>query len=77
MKKDILGREIKEGDIVVVKGNYGCAMQVGVFVGKSVRTMNGPKHAEDMFLVEQPGAKELEIKRDILDKMAKEKAAAA
>lgn len=77
MKKDILGREIKEGDIVVVKGNYGSTMAVGVFIGKSVRTMNGAKHAEDMFLVEQPGTKELEIKRDILDKMAKEKAAAA
>ena len=77
MRKDILGREIKENDIVVVKGNYGCAMEVGVFIGKSVRTMNGPRSAKDMFLVERPGAKELEIKKDILDKMAAEKAAAA
>lgn len=77
MKKDILGREIKENDIVVVKGNYGCDMEVGVFIGKSVRTMHGPKHAEDMFLVENPGAKELDLKKDILDKLAKEKAAAA
>lgn len=77
MKKDILGREIKEGDIVVVKGNYGCDMQVGVFIGKSVRTMDGPKHAEDMFLVENPSTKELDIKKDIIDKLAKEKAAAA
>lgn len=77
MKKDIMGREIKEGDIVVVKGNYGCDMEVGVFVGKSVRTMNGPKHAEDMFLVENPGAKELDIKKSILDKLTKERADSA
>jgi hypothetical protein len=76
MKKDILGREINENDVVVVKGNYGCDMEIGVFIGKSVRTINGPKHAEDMFLVENPGSKELAIKKDILDKLAKERAAA-
>lgn len=77
MKKDILGREIKENDVVVVKGNRGCTMEVGVFVGKSVRTMNGPRHAEDMFLVENPGSNELATKKDVLDKLAKEKAEAA
>jgi hypothetical protein len=77
MKKDILGREIHANDIVVVKGNYGCDMEIGVFIGKSVRTMHGPKHAEDMFLVENPGQKELDIKKDVLDKLAKEKVTAA
>ena len=59
------------------KSNYGSAMAVGVFIGKSVRTMDGAKSAKDMFMVEPPGVKELEIKRDILDRIAKEKAAAA
>ena len=81
--KDILGRELKEGDIVVIKGSgseFGSAkpMAVGIVHKKSVR-LTGGKHrsARDMFLVENPGKLEQEIKDTILKELAAEKQAAA
>lgn len=68
---DILGRELKEGDIVVVKGNggYGTpqkAMEVGIMQKNSVRTITGVRNPKDKFLVVNPSEKELEIKEAIL-----------
>ena len=81
--KDILGRELNEGDIVVIKGSggeHGSAkpMAVGMFYKKSVR-LPGGKHrsARDMFLVENPGKLEQGIKDTILKELAAEKQAAA
>ena len=66
--KDIFGRELKDGDVVVVKGGGPSAkpMSVGIFYGKSVTLENGThRTAKDMFLVENPGQYELDIKAKV------------
>ncbi len=81
--KDILGRELKEGDVVVIKGSggeHGSAkpMAVGIFYKKSVRLPGGAhRSARDMFLVENPGKLEQDIKDTILKELEAEKKAAA
>lgn len=72
--KDILGRELKENDIVVVKGNGSNfsntkqkGMEVGIVRGKSVRTLTGNRNPQDKFLVVNPSKEELEIKETILN----------
>jgi hypothetical protein len=81
--KDILGRELKEGDVVVIKGSggeHGSAkpMAVGIFYKKSVRLPGGAhRSARDMFLVENPGKLEQDIKETILKELEAEKKAAA
>ena len=82
IKRDILGRELHDNDIVVVKGSGGYEsaakpMEVGVFLGKSVRTINGTRSARDMFLVENPSSMEEDLRKAILEKIAKEKLATA
>ena len=81
MKRDILDRELHDYDLVVVKGSGGHGyaakpMEVGVFLGKSVRTINGIRSAKDMYLIENPGSMELSLKTAILEKLEEEKAAA-
>lgn len=81
IKRDILGRELHDNDLVVIKGSGGYdtaakPMEVGVFIGKSVRTMTATRTARDMFLIENPGSMELDLKDAILSKMAAEKSAA-
>ena len=80
VKRDILGRELHDNDLVVIKGSGGYEsaakpMEVGVFIGKSVRTMTATRTARDMFLIENPGAMEMHLKNTILKKIADEKAA--
>lgn len=80
IKRDILGRELHDNDLVVIKGSGGYEsaakpMEVGVFLGKSVRTMTAVRTARDMFLIENPGSMELSLKNAILKKIADEKAA--
>ena len=81
--KDILGRELKEGDVVVIKGSggeHGSAkpMAVGIFYKKSVRLPGGAhRSARDMFLVENPGKLEQDIKDTVLKELEAEKQAAA
>ena len=81
--KDILGREINEGDVVVIKGSGGAGgsakpMAVGIFYKKSVRLVGGGhRSARDMFLVENPGKVEQDIKDTILKELEAEKKAAA
>lgn len=81
MKRDILDRELHDYDLVVVKGSGGHGhaakpMEVGVFLGKSVRTINGTRSARDMYLIENPGSMELSLKDAIMEKLEEEKAAA-
>lgn len=67
--KDILGRTIKDYDIVVAKGTGRdvVRMTVGVWRGKSIVYGNGGKRSVgDVFLVEHPGEKELEIKNRLI-----------
>ena len=73
---DILGRELKEGDIVVVKGNGSYysrkktkEMEVGIVCKNSVKTLTGNRNPHDKFFVAQPTEKELEIKKAILQSM--------
>ena len=80
VKRDILGRELHDNDLVVIKGSGGYEsaakpMEVGVFLGKSVRTMTATRTARDMFLIENPGSMEMDLKNAILKKIADEKAA--
>jgi hypothetical protein len=80
IKRDILGRELHDNDLVVIKGSGGYEsaakpMEVGIFLGKSVRTMTATRTARDMFLIENPGSMELSLKNAILKKIADEKAA--
>lgn len=72
--KDILGRELKENDIVVVKGNGSNfsdtkqkGMEVGIVRGKSVRTLTCSRNPQDKFLVVNPSEEELKIKETILN----------
>ncbi len=79
VKRDILGRELHDNDLVVIKGSGGYEsaakpMEVGVFIGKSVRTMTATRTARDMFLIENPGSMEMDLKNAILKKIADEKA---
>lgn len=77
---DILERQIKEGDIVVVKGNggqYGSrakSMEVGVRVGDSIKTLTCSRDPGDKFLVVNPTEEELKIKEQILTEMNAKKA---
>lgn len=72
---DILGRQINEGDVVVVKGNgsmYGGStkfMEVGIRHGESIKTLSCSRNPKDKFLVVNPSKEELEIKEQILEKM--------
>lgn len=79
---DILNRPIKEGDIVIVKGNggyggYQKSMEVGIRIGESIRTLSCSRNPSDKFLVENPGAKELEIRDEIYAQIAARKAKSA
>lgn len=77
---DILNREIKEGDIVVVKGNGGQytsrtkSMEVGVRVGDSIKTLSCSRDPGDKFLVVNPSQDEIDIKNQILSDMMARKA---
>ncbi|WP_313069952.1 hypothetical protein [Lacrimispora sp.] len=66
--KDILGRELHDGDICVGKGTGRdvCGMDVGIWSGKSIAFKGGNKRSMgDVFLVVNPTEEELTIKSDI------------
>lgn len=68
MSKDILGRELHDGDVCVGKGTgrYVAGMDVGVWNGKSIAFRGGGKRSMgDVFLVVNPSKEELEIKEEI------------
>ena len=69
LKKDILGREIKENDLVVAKGTgrYNMGLRVGVYKEPSVYfgVCDRGTYSE-LFLIEIPSEEEKEIKRKIL-----------
>lgn len=68
LSKDILGRELHDGDVCVGKGTGRdvARMNVGVWSGKSIAFRGGQKRSMgDVFLVVNPSKEELEIKQDI------------
>lgn len=68
MSKDILGRELHDGDVCVGKGTgrYVVGMDVGVWSGKSIAFRGGGKRSMgDVFLVVNPSKDELDIKDEI------------
>jgi hypothetical protein len=79
MRNDYLGRTLTVGDLVVVKHNQYHPMECGLIVGDNiVRTTAGIReHPDYMALIANPDAKELEIKRNIQDMIAREHAAVA
>ena len=71
-RKDILGRVVKEGDLVVVKGDSaGKEMGIGIFTGTNVRCLDEfwgkivYRNGHDMYLIENPGPAELKCKEKI------------
>ena len=81
--KDILGREIKEGDIVIVKGSgsqYSSgptkSMEVGIRMGNTIRTLTCCRNPKDKYLIENPCSVELDIKDKILSNLADAKSKA-
>lgn len=74
MSKDILGRELHDGDVCVGKGTgrYVAGMDVGVWMGKSIAFRGGGKRSMgDVFLVVNPSKEELEIKEEIEKSLSK------
>jgi hypothetical protein len=75
--KDMLDRELKENDLVLgmVISRDSDGMRHGVFNGTSVhwvrRSYIRTSTINNMYLVENPTAKELEIKQDILNRVEK------
>lgn len=73
--KDILGREVNPGDLVVVKGTgrYNCGLRVGLMKEKVVKfeNMTTAEYGQ-YFKIMNPTPEELEIKENIL-KYEKEK----
>lgn len=77
MKKDILGREVKDYDLVVAKGTGRdvMPMTVGVWLGKSVVSEYSRRAVMDVFLIEHPAETELAIKEKIMEKIRAEEEA--
>lgn len=74
--QDILGRELKENDLVLgmVISRNSDGIRFGVYNGTSVNWRNsGASTMCNLYLIENPSEKELKIKQGIIDKLAKEK----
>lgn len=71
--KDILGRELQDGDMCIgmAIGRYSHGMRIGVFKGASVVYLGtnesyiDKSHTSNTYLIENPTEKELEIKYKI------------
>lgn len=77
MKKDILGREVKDYDLVVAKGTgrYAMPMTVGVWLGQSIVSEDSRRAVRDVFLIEHPAEAELAIKEKVIEKIRVEEEA--
>ena len=67
--KDILGREVNPGDLVVVKGTgrYNCGLRVGLMKEKTIRFSDGTTaNYGQCFKIVNPTLKEMEVKENIL-----------
>lgn len=79
--KDILGREIKDGDMCIgmAIGRNSRGMHIGVFQGSSVVYLSYSEGSlnksctSNTYLIENPTDRELEIKEKILKLMSEEK----
>lgn len=67
--RELLGRELKIDDLVVVKGTgrYNLGLRIGIYCGSSVEFEGGKTSYTECFLVENPSEKELEVKNNILE----------
>ena len=70
--KDILGRELHEGDVVVCKGSGSSydgtpakAMELGIIRGEGVRTLTSWRNPRDKFLVEHPSEMDMQVVKEI------------
>lgn len=73
--KDILGREVNQGDLVVVKptGKYSSGLAVGVMYKKSVRFKTGKVGSySQVFKIVNPSKEEQEIRDKILSEIEEE-----
>lgn len=73
---DILGREIKDGDICVGKGTGRdvIGMDVGIWCGKSIAFLGGSKRSMgDVFKIVNPSKEEIEIADKIKADLSKRK----
>lgn len=69
---DILGRELKDGDLCIgmAIGRYSSGMHIGIFQGQSVAHLSGEKYlskscTSNTYLIENPTEQELAIKDKI------------
>lgn len=72
MATDKLGREIKQGDLVVVKatGGNSSGLRVGVYYGSSVRFRGGDYGAySEYYIIENPSQIEQDIKDSIIERL--------
>ncbi|MDK0982946.1 hypothetical protein P5F71_07825 [Clostridium perfringens] len=74
---DMLNRQVKEFDLVVVKptGRDSRGLDIGIKVGGMVRCRNTKGCYSECYLIENPTNEELEIKKQILKDMSDEKIA--
>jgi hypothetical protein len=79
MQNDYIGRPLKIGDLVVVKKDEYHLMECGLIVADNiVRTTAGIReYPSCVALISNPDDKELEIKQNILDMIAREQSAIA
>lgn len=70
--KDILGRELHEGDVVVCKGSGSSydgtpakAMELGIIRGEGVRTLTSWRNPRDKFLIEHPSEMDMQVVKEI------------
>lgn len=80
--KDILGRELHEGDVVVCKGSGSSydgtpakAMEIGIIRGEGVRTLTSWRNPRDKFLIEHPSKRDMQVIEQIKQKMRQSKQA--
>ena len=67
--EDILGRTIKDGDMVIAKGTgrYNLGLRAGVFIDGTLRFKGGATASySSYFLVETPSPRELKYKESII-----------
>ena len=69
--RDVLGRTIKEGDLVCAKGTGRCnnGLNIGIYMGNSVQFLNFRANYTELFLIENPSKTEIEHKNKILEEV--------
>lgn len=73
--KDILNREINIGDLVLTKasGRHSSGMKIGIWNGTSITYEYNSSICNQVYLIENPSEKDLDVKNKIIKKQQKYK----